>query len=431
MKRSYWIGAGVAVAALAVAAVLYATGALGDRSEKPSNDPVLAMDVMPMVGDDDKCAYFDAKGAQAIATRYDNAGLFLKRSGLAVVEVGKKYGIIDRKGVYTANPQFEELHTADGDTLFYARLGENWGIVDQTGKYIANPQFKTTSPFGRDGLAAVGNGKKMGMIDTSGKWVIQPQFDEIRASYPEIVFAQLPVYFVDGLAAARMGDKWGFIDKDGRWKINPQFAGVGLFDGSGLAPAATAQADGKTTWGFIDEDGKWKVNPQFAGVYAFWNEKLAAVQNADTGWGFIDRDGKLAINPRFASVGLFSKAGGKLLAPAVEKAGTDNKLGYIDEKGAFAITPQFASAGTFDRNQRARVKFGNQWGLIGPDGVFAVNPAYDSLTAIQGADYYLFEAEDPAADGDDIGDLFSERFGLIDANGKEKAVWTGEPCFNF
>ena len=427
MKRSYLIGAGAAALALVLGGALYFSGAIGGSSG-PATDQVLAMDLMPLVGDDDKCGYQDAKGVPAFAARFDNAGLFLHRSGLAVVEVDKKYGLIDRKGSYTANPQFEELRSADGDKLFFAKLGENWGLVDETGKYIANPQFKTTNPFGKDGLAAVGNGTRSGMIDKRGKWVIQPQFDEIRASYPEIVFAQLPVYFVEGVAAARMGDKWGFIDKNGKWTINPQFSGVGLFDGSGLAPASIVKGDGIPAWGFIDRDGKWVVNPQYASVYAFWNEKYAAVQNAETGWGFIDRDGKFSINPRFNSVGLFSRAGGRLLAPASDKAGDAGKMGFIDEKGAFAITPQFASAGSFDRNGRARVKFGDTYGLIGPDGVFAVNPSYDSIALVQGTDSYLFESEDPNAD--DVEDLFSERFGIVDAKGKETAVWTGIPCFD-
>jgi hypothetical protein len=432
MKRSVAIGSAAAIVLATVVVVLAATGSLGRMFGLSGGDAgaeqVLAMDIMPMEIGDEQCGYFDDKGAQAFAGQFDNAGPFFERSGLAIVELGGKYGIIDRKGAYTANPQFEEMNAADGNKLFYARLDDKWGLVDETGKYIVNPQFTGVDPFAEDGLAAAGSGDKVGMIDKTGKWIIQPKFDEIRITYPDDVYAQLPVYFFDDLAAARIDKKWGFIDREGNWRINPQFADVGRFDGSGMAPAAQVKGDGEVVWGFIGEDGKWAINPQFATLYHFREAPLAAVSSGDNGWGFIGRDGKYTINPQFAAVGYFTDGSGKQLAPAAKKSEPDS-FGYVDEKGAFAINPQFAYAAPFDRNKRALVKFGDNWGLIGRDGTFVVNPSYVSLAAIKGTDLYLFRAEAAGGSDEEDEDEFSIRFGLVDAKGKERVVWTGMPCF--
>jgi hypothetical protein len=271
----------------------------------------------------------------------------------------------------------------------------------------------------------VGTGDKVGMVDRKGEWVIQPQFDQIYPDYPDSdVFAQLPQYFARDRAAAKMGDLWGYIDRKGDWAINPQFVNQAMFDESGLAPAAIKTGD-ETKWGFIDRDGKWAVNPQFTSALRFGNAPLAGIQVAASGWGFIGKDGKYAINPRFDSVGRFDRNSGKWLAAAAEKPGGDTRrYGYVDQTGAFAINAQFAYAGMFDSNRRARVRFGDDWGLIGPDGTFEVNPSYNLLLALPGSDLYFFEADDP----DPQSDVFSSRFGVVDARGKERIVWTGVSC---
>jgi hypothetical protein len=46
-------------------------------------------------------------------------------------------------------------------------VGGKWGYIDRTGKYVVNPQFDSADPFS-EGLATVKLGSKWGYVDESG-----------------------------------------------------------------------------------------------------------------------------------------------------------------------------------------------------------------------------------------------------------------------
>ena len=58
-------------------------------------------------------------------------------------------------------------------------IGHKWGYIDKTGKIVINPQFKSEGYF-KEGFAPVEIGNKWGYIDKTGKIVINPQFNSIK-----------------------------------------------------------------------------------------------------------------------------------------------------------------------------------------------------------------------------------------------------------
>ena len=128
---------------------------------------------------------------------------------------GDKYGVINKKGEFVINPQFDRMDWDDG--RYIIRIGDVYGWCNEKGKIIINPQFEEAIPFLGGKLAPVVMGKQCGYIDKSGKIEINPQF-------------QFATPFLGDVAWAYSGSKWGLINKDGKYVVNPQFDGANLSD---------------------------------------------------------------------------------------------------------------------------------------------------------------------------------------------------------
>ncbi len=145
----------------------------------------------------------------------------------------------------------QQAHTPAAKTkkehpgLFPVQVGGKYGYMDKTGRLVINPQFDGAWSFS-EGLAMVGSGgwgtRKYGYIDKTGKYVIAPQFDKALS-------------FSGGLARVKIGGKWGYIDMTGKLVIAPQFDKALSFSG-GLA---RVKIGGK--WGYIDMTGKFVWEP--------------------------------------------------------------------------------------------------------------------------------------------------------------------------
>lgn len=141
-------------------------------------------------------------------------------NGYAVVGVignyGKSsYGVIDKKGKYVINPQFDEI-MPDVNGFVIENSEGQWGWCDSKGKFVINPQFDKFLCFSNNDLAPVAVGNKWGYIDRKGKLVINPQFD-------------MALPFIDNkIAVVSTGSKAGFIDKEGKYAVNPQFSDFGI-----------------------------------------------------------------------------------------------------------------------------------------------------------------------------------------------------------
>ena len=174
-------------------------------------------------------------------------------NGLAMVEsqerctyaeTKQKYGYIDPTGAlvipitltrpcnYWGN-QFD--FTVEG--LALTNIGDKWGFIDRTGKLVM--QFDDAGQFA-EGLAAAKVNGKFGFIDSTGKFVITPAFDQV-----------LP--FSEGLAAVRVKNLWGFIDKSGTFIVTPAYKQAQSFS-EGLAAVMVNEKTGE--WATIDRTGK-------------------------------------------------------------------------------------------------------------------------------------------------------------------------------
>ena len=80
-------------------------------------------------------------------------------------------------------------------------IGDKYGYIDKTGNIAIQPEFGEVGSFS-EGLAVVPSTNGKGYMDKTGKIAIAPQF---TFAYP----------FSEGLAVVQMGFQWGYIDKTG------------------------------------------------------------------------------------------------------------------------------------------------------------------------------------------------------------------------
>src|SRR5262249_22175615 len=122
-------------------------------------------------------------------------------------------------------------------------IGEKWGFIDKTGKQAIQPRFDYALDF-CEGLARVSVDEEYGFIDVDGNYVLKPQFTAAGS-------------FSGGLAPVCINDRSGYIDKSGKFVIimDKKDNLMNFSDGYALVMKPDS------TWGYFDKTGKWIWQP--------------------------------------------------------------------------------------------------------------------------------------------------------------------------
>lgn len=193
--------------------------------------------------------FLNADGTIAIPATYDGAGFFVE--GLAKVEnEDGEIGFINKEGTLVIPYQFESTSWFDqyGSQTCIAGDGEEAGVIDVKGKYVINPQFDNMWIWKRNYIVEVDD--EYGVVDAQGKYLINPQFEKLAAGFESTVLTYLE------------DEEYGFCDAKGKTVIVPQFEDAYPFYRDKCFVKA------KRGWGIIDLEGKYVANPQFDAVRA-------------------------------------------------------------------------------------------------------------------------------------------------------------------
>jgi len=312
--------------------------------------------------------------------------------GFAAVQVGQKYGYINRTGAFVIPAQFDGVGGFRSG-LSGVKVGGKWGYIDTAGKQVIAPQFDDAGSFTDVGLARVKVGGKWGFIDRTGSFAIPAQFEDASGFGEEtpVTFPERPAAS-PVLAPVKVDGKWGYIDTAGKLVIAPQFDDANGFAGNGLAAVNVGgtRNDADSKVGFINKTGVFVIPPQFYDANIDEPERFIGMQVGDL-FGIADaQTGAVVVSPRFEFVGDF--IGG------VAAAKIGGKYGFIYPNGEIAIAPQFAHAEDFDPQGMAVVQAdanygiitkigatptakptGGQFGVIDRTGRFVIPPRFEAL----------------------------------------------------
>ncbi len=304
---------------------------------------------LALVGVGDEVKYINKNGAVIADLGLTDGSRFQK--GHAIVEKGEFWGIIDRFGQWTVEPQYEELGEY-GSGKYYAHNGTAYGYIDASGN-IAIPFVYDNAADFNGGFAVVERNGFFGVIDSLGNpasefkydWVEQPNFESLPSR-------------------TRRGQKFGLIDENGTL-ADSLFDRLGDFN-EGLAFAAFGKK-----YGFINTKADTVIPFKYEySDIAFKESKFVnghAKVFQKEGVGIIDTTGEKVFPAIFQDVGVFDST-----LTAVKKRG---KWGYANSEVKLLIDYQYEKVGDF-RDTTAIVVLNGNYGVIGLTGEYILQPEY-------------------------------------------------------
>lgn len=308
-----------------------------------------------------KFGFMDRTGKTVITPQFDETYGFSE--GHAAVRIGTKFGYVNTKGVVTITPQFTDVRNFRYGRATVklccgpwqeSKTDDRYGIIDEEGKYVSSPTFPWMGWYYSGGFLQVRTAAgKLAFVDRSGRAAISGTFDQVLNIGG----------FVDALAPAGLNGKWGYIDTTGKWTIDPQFERAFGFS-EGLAGVLVG---GRI--GYIDRKGSFAVNPQYdlpSNGFNGFNEGYARVQTGRM-VGYIDTGGRVVVEPKFFGGWDFGDG------LAAVRADDDAGWGYIDRAGKMVVSPQFETADSF-QGGLARVTALGKEAYITTSGAFVVDP---------------------------------------------------------
>jgi hypothetical protein len=170
------------------------------------------------------------------------------------VNIGGKWGYINRQGEMVIQPQFKEAREfRNGHAIVVDQfaVGDHerkmYAVIDTLGRIIMQ-SFNGSFTYYSEGLGIYTekdkNGKKVyGFVDSTGAVVIPAKYEDATGFY-------------DGLCAVKEKGKVGYINKKGEWVIQP------AYDWGGGFKFGTALIIENNKYGIINREGKMVWGPE-------------------------------------------------------------------------------------------------------------------------------------------------------------------------
>lgn len=326
----------------------------------------------------DKWGYVDSTKKIIVPCRFTK--VTQQERGYGLVFNGDKYGFVDSTGriFHEAEFDFDINHYSsvfEGNFLRVMKNGK-CGLVDGRGKWRVNPQYESLA-FMEDGrLRAELDGKK-GIIDTAGKVLITLSYDYILATR-------------NGNYIAGKAGKYGMIDKNQNIITPFRYDWIRTFS-EGMVTVCIVQRDApgeSVLFGYVDSSGKEVAPCIYTAAGDFHNGR--AVVGKDFKYGYIDNTGKLVIPLNYDCAKNFS--GG------MASVGIDGKYGYINTSGKLVVPMVYKTmhntCGEEFRNGTVTVMRDWQWAIVDTTGKEIIPPSYSGIYWDHRSRYLQFEKDE-------------------------------------
>lgn len=131
-----------------------------------------------------KFGYTNLQGEMLIEPKYDFARVF--RSNVARVKVNNKWGLIDKRGNYIFEPQFDYISNIYEDSTAYVMNDNYMGLIDKSGneilpvKELEIMRFYELEP----NIYKIYKNKKEGIYNSiTKKYIVESIYDNIKIEY--------------------------------------------------------------------------------------------------------------------------------------------------------------------------------------------------------------------------------------------------------
>ncbi|MBI3510705.1 MAG: WG repeat-containing protein [Bacteroidetes bacterium] len=224
---------------------------------------------------DGQYGFLDVTGKRVIPTTFDVADDFDR--GRAIVSENDKYGLIDTKGNFIVQPQFEFFYDLGGGYYQTKNEDDLAGVVDSTGKVILQPVFTEVFHLQKN-FFTVEKDELNGCYDLSGKEIFPPK-------------STRSVYFMKGTCIVDNDGIPSLIDSTGKNLVPPVYDSIGVFYNG----YASVRLKGK--FGLIDSTGKKIIDTKYSEIRPFVNGYAVFSDNGK--YGYLDTKGAVVVEAKF------------------------------------------------------------------------------------------------------------------------------------
>ena len=143
---------------------------------------------------------------ESLENVFDSVSYF--EDGCAIVELNKKYNLINKNGEFLADKWFDYIDDFE-DGCARVELNKRYNLINKNGEYLLDKWFDYIDVF-YDGYARVNLNGKRNFINIDGEILSDEWFDAVYN-------------FDDGYARVKLNGEYNFINKNGEYLLDKWF----------------------------------------------------------------------------------------------------------------------------------------------------------------------------------------------------------------
>lgn len=326
---------------------------------------ITAIQAQPIVNFKDengKYGFKDAQGNIIVQPKYDYVSKY--EYGLVYVNIGKKYGYVNRQGKEVIPVIYNQVsYRAGNKGMIWVYINDKYGFVDSTNKEIIPIKYQWLDSEFKNGIAKAKLNGKYGYIDIQGKEIVPLMYDNVESIQKN---GEIVSFIV------QKDSKYVLIDKSNKSLI-----------------------DIKCDWIIWESEVSWivvKSNGKY-GAFDYWGKKILefeydwidsdlltrrAFVKKNGKWMLMDSDGNQLTEAIYdemkdKSTGTFSANGNTGFFSVGMKANGKTKYGFIDMHGKEVTEIKYDFCGDL-RNKYAIVVLNGKYGIVDNIGEEIIKP---------------------------------------------------------
>lgn len=259
-----------------------------------------------------KWGYLSEEGKEIIPAKFDFVSPF--HHGTAIVQLKKKWGVIDINGEFIVKPQYFRIQRIEYENRSYFQVFKpepRFGLVDSLGEIKVYPEYHRATVY-ENGFLPVKLPGGWTFIDSNRIAICAPEYDRVAA-------------FESGMAAVQKKGRWGFVNTNGDLKVATKYQRVLSYEGN----RTWVQYRGK--WALIDRNGLQISSKPFKNPKPFQNGTTWVQKDKSNRCGLVDTNGEYLIKPRFNNPELY-------LSDSLTVVSRKNKKALVNSAGD-VLTP--------------------------------------------------------------------------------------------
>lgn len=328
---------------------------------------------------------------------FDEISPFQSKTGLALVRILDKWGLINKNGKIVLPVEFDDIGIFDNLQHVLVKRNGLWGFATTNGQILLNTIYDKISDFDRHGIAIIELAGKKGCIDSNKKVLFPPQFDEMGE-------------FTDaGICMVKVDNQYGLISKKspGKEFVEPKYKEMtDLKNGNFFFKNITKKGylicgiikPGQPVVNVLEEKGtkeydvKADLNfdtkcilirilsrPNLSKVINFEGQILyeGPIENQDFGQPYY--------SPFYYNYS--SKPGFVILKIKVQPYVSDYKILFLKEGNLLGQIYDSYDEPTYIDHQLMKVRIGKKYGCIDPSGKQVIPVQYDAIEPFSALGY--------------------------------------------